>query len=460
MDRRAQFRGRDLTIRLPKVAPAFLGSANGFHNASWTNVVTPRNYGLNDSIATVYPSNLLDPKIPNLRWGECSPITREGWVLPQHMETPYDVLHLEIGRDAIVNWLKQSHIEAIPSDAGRVAEQIIAAVEGLHACAMFADPVIIKLLNEMASGGEDSGVPTQRWEAIFRNPDLRRMPWITLQRFLDALILRSGLQIKCPNCAKLNWYDVKTLDYEIVCHRCLKGFKFPQSAAQLSGLRWLYRAIGPFAVPGFANGGYCVALTLRFFAHALDLDNLLTWSTGLDLSFNGKQSEIDFAFWYQQRRFIREYSEPVLMIGEAKSFAAEAISKNDIDRIKDLAEKLPGAFLVFAVLKEKFSNREIEMLRGLANWGRRRQMDGRPRNPVVVLTGTELFASFRLSSAWKENSKASKLIEPSYLDLANPFTLAELTQQIYLNLPPFHADLEKKGGRKKIMQEPSTALHK
>jgi hypothetical protein len=377
-------RGNDLTVRIPKVVPAFLGSAQRYEDSSWTNVVGMHNYGLsNGNVATVYPINLFDPKIPNLRWGEWSPISREGWVLPQHMETSYEVLHLERGRDAIINWFGQRDIVAIPSDAGRVAEQIIAAVDGLHSCAMFADPDILKLLNEMATSGEDSGVPVQRWENILRSKDFKKMPWITLQRFLDASILRAGLEIKCPNCAKLNWYGVSLLDYDIICHRCLKEFKLPQTAAKLNGLRWLYRTIGPFAVPGFASGGYCVALALRLFAHVLNGENLLTWTTGLELSFEKSQSEVDFAFWYKRSRLFGT-EEPVLMIGEAKSFSNEAITKTDIDRIRTLAEKMPGAFLVFAVLKEALSVREIARLRSLAKWGRRRPLNGRPRNPVIV----------------------------------------------------------------------------
>ena len=419
------FRGVDLTIRIPKLAPSFLGSANGFERSSWANVVTIVRYGRADSIATVYPNNLLNPRIPNLRWGEFSPITREGWVLPQDIDTSYDVLHLELGRSAIINWLKSRDIEAAPSDAGRIAEQIIAAVEGLQSCALLADPSVIKLLNEMASGGDDSGVPTQRWENLFRRTDQGRMPWITLQRFVDAQILRSGLQIKCPNCSKLNWYDVKTLDYELTCHRCLKDYKFPQDAGHLNALRWLYRAIGPFAVPGFAGGGYCVALTLRFFAHALDIDCSLTWTTGLDLKINGKPSEIDFAFWYLRRRHLGGYGDPALMIGEAKSFAENAVTKADTDRIKELAEELPGAFLVFAVLKEHLTAGETALLRSLANWGRRRQFEGKPRNPLIVLTGTECHVV--PSRDWQSNPKVKALVG-SHADLANPLVLAEITQ--------------------------------
>ncbi|MEH2505868.1 hypothetical protein V1290_004679 [Bradyrhizobium sp. AZCC 1578] len=437
------FRGVDLTIRVPKLAPSFLGSANSFEKSTWANVVTIIKYGRADSIATVYPINFLNPRIPNLRWGEFSPITREGWVLPQDFDTSHDMLHLEFGRSAIIGWLKLRDIEANPSDAGRIAEQIIAAVEGLQSCAMLADPSVIKLLNEMASGGDDSGVPTQRWENIFKKTDRGRMPWITLQRFIDAQILRSGLQIKCPNCSKLNWYDVKTLDYDLICHRCLKAYKFPQDAAHLNGLRWLYRAIGPFAVPGFAGGGYCVALTLRFFGHALEIDCSLTWTTGLDLKINGKSSEIDFAFWYLRRRHFGEYGEPALMIGEAKSFAENAVTKADIDRIVELAEKLPGAFLVFAVLKEHLTTRETTLLRKLASWGRRRQFEGRPRNPLIVLTGKELFTTYRISRDWQSNPKVKALVG-SNADLANPLTLAEITQRLHLNMHPFHADFERR----------------
>lgn len=200
-------------------------------------------------------------------------------------------------------WFDQKEIKATPSDAGRVAEQIIRTVGGLRSCAMFAAKDIIELLDEMAAGKlfmnnlsegsveesnfPDRAVPLQRWERIFsaNNSSTKgRMPWITLEKFTKSSILRAGLEIKCPHCAQRNWFDIKSLDYDLVCSRCLKRFSFPQAASDLRGLKWLYRVIGPFATPHFARGGYSVALALRTFAHGLSSgDTRLTWTTGMVL---------------------------------------------------------------------------------------------------------------------------------------------------------------------------------
>jgi hypothetical protein len=48
----------------------------------------------------------------------------------------------------------------------------------------------------------------------------------------------------------------------------------------------------------------------------------------------------------------RREEEPVLVFGEAKSFAAESFKPEDIARMRKVAELFPGASIVFATLKE------------------------------------------------------------------------------------------------------------
>lgn len=55
--------------------------------------------------------------------------------------------------------------------------------------------------------------------------------------------------------------------------------------------------------------------------------------------------------------------------------------------MRKLAEKFPGAFLVFATLKDELSDAEKAEIGQLATWGRERLPDRRPRAPVIVLTG-------------------------------------------------------------------------
>jgi len=300
-----------LTVSFTTPAPEFLKRGRWYQRATWTNVIQPgRFFSQDDELATVYPTNTLDPRFPRLRHTDWAGVSREGWVFPQQHKGIGEYVQLQLGRTAFIEWFAGHGIKAVPSDAGRVAEQIIRAVGGLHSCAMFAEEPVIKLLDDMAatrvlrtkgSGAieethfPDRAAPLQRWQAVLNPKNKKgRMPWITLEKFTERSILRAGLEVKCPHCAQWNWFDLKSIDYTLVCSRCLKEFLFPQGAADLNRLRWLYRVIGPFATPDFARGGYSVALALRIFAHGISVgDHRVTWTTGLELDLGGRKVEID-----------------------------------------------------------------------------------------------------------------------------------------------------------------------
>ena len=110
--------------------------------------------------------------------------------------------------------------------------------------------------------------------------------------------------------------------------------------------------------------------------------------------------------------------------------------------MKALAEAFPGAVLVFATMKEaiELTNEEVTRLRKLAEWGREYVREvRRTRAPVILLTGTELFAGYSLHLAWKDKGgEHERLISPGYVQLDRLKTLADLTQQLYLNMPAYH----------------------
>jgi hypothetical protein len=100
-----------------------------------------------------------------------------------------------------------------------------------------------------------------------------------------------------------------------------------------------------------------------------------------------------------------------------------------------VAEKFPGAFIVFATLKDELSETEKSSIGELAMQGRVGLENGKPRSPVIVLTETELFASWDLARAWKgKGGQHARFADPS-VHLDNLWTLAQLTQQLYLGLP-------------------------
>jgi hypothetical protein len=439
--------GSNHYVKLPAPAPSFRNAMRHFAKARWANIISVGDLSQRPDPATVYPSNLWSPGYPRLATGRGFRIGREGWVLLQEHDIGYSLLELQEGRTSIVAWLKTQGIEATPSEEGQVASRVIATAETLLACGMFADQKTLQLLNEMAESHTevnrhgkrtvkftpDRSRHVQKISHHFKDREKRSFGyWNSLDYFLDRSVFRAGLSVQCPVCSYHNWFAVDNLSYKPTCSRCLNTFDFSQAPRDLQHLEWYYRVIGPFAAPDYARGSYAVALTLRTLAPH-DYSNI-TWSTGLRLEPLG--CEIDLVAWHQSTRIgLDELDEPVLVLGEAKSFGVGSINDATIGSLKTVAERFPGAMMVVSTLREirNYSLAEVALLRHLALWGRRKRHRGQPINPLIVLTGTELFAKHNLSEAWKQIDGKEM---HAAIDLHDLHTLAEMTQNRYLGLGP------------------------
>jgi hypothetical protein len=262
---------------------------------------------------------------------------------------------------------------------------------------------------------------------------------ISIDTFVESGALRLGLEVSCPNCENRNWYGVTAIDETVACERCLKKYDFPQGSLNLKRSPWRFRVTGPFALPNFAGGAYATVLALRCLSHGIGSSrNSLTYSTSLNLELGGFNVEVDFAGWYRRETHFGEGEEPAFFIGEAKSFASDALTDKDVGRMKQVAKSLPGTYILFAVLKLSLSSVEKDRVRKLATWGRYRLPDGRQRAPVIVLTGRELLTDRPIRSVWKDaGGRRKKLLEPAYMRLDNLDTLADFTQQINLGMPSY-----------------------
>lgn len=104
-----------------------------------------------------------------------------------------------------------------------------------------------------------------------------------------------------------------------------------------------------------------------------------------------------------------------------------------------LAETFPGSILVFATMKDgkDLSKDEINRIRRIAYWGREYNKErNQIRAPVIVLTGTELFTAHYLQESWKtKGGKHEQIAAISSIGLDNLRTLADITQQLYLDMP-------------------------
>ena len=459
------------SVRFTSVSPEFAERFGGT-SARWANVLTLSDYGQRTGLALVLPSRLVDPHRNHIRLGMDPLVTsREGWVLLERYKDHGEYLRLLPGREAITGWLRRMGIEAGPSDPGRVADQVLASVRGFWGTHILADAETLRLLDKMAKsvrrGPEgtieeypDRTAPVQEWQSMLARRAARRpLPKAELDDFVRAGALRLGLEVTCPNCEKKNWYGLSDLAGRVECMRCLQKYDFPQGSLCFRNTPWQYRVAGPYSVPDFAGGAYATVLTLRTFARGLSVgDHSITYSTNLDFKLNGTPAEADFALWYRREQLgggIAE--EPAFVVGEAKSFAYEAIRKADVDRLQAVGNKLPGTFLVFSVLKDSLSDAERKRVSRLALWGRIPLPDGRPRAPVIVLTGSELFAEHYVEQTWKElGGTHAALVQHASVRIDNLQTLADLRQQLYLGLPSYWSWLEERRKRRSAKTDART----
>src|SRR5262249_42607509 len=130
--------------------------------------------------------------------------------------------------------------------------------------------------------------------------------------------------------------------------------------------------------------------------------------------------------------------EPALVFGETKSFGEEVFHQRDVDRLKALSELFPGAFVVLSAMKKDFGEAERARMRAFAEWGRVPTKNGQPRASIIILTGNELFAEDSIKYAWEKlGGRHTALMENPSLHLDDLWTLADLTQQLYLDMPSY-----------------------
>lgn len=267
----------------------------------------------------------------------------------------------------------------------------------------------------------------------------------TFETLVDHNAVELGYELKCTKCGSWSWHELRKLGPQITCHLCLKSFDFPvKNPGGSQQGRWAYRVIGPFALPDYAGGGYAAALSIRFFGQVVGgiSGPTITWAAGQNLTFRGGQSsEVDFALWYQRKEIARCDFPTEILFGEAKSFGKDAFEDRDVARMRGLAERYPGAIFVFATMRngEDLTADEITRIRRFAEWGRKHDRSRRrTRAPVIVLTGTELFAAHSLEQAWKDKGgRHAQLIEPAWIRTENLTTIADLSQQLYLGMPSY-----------------------
>ncbi|MBN1970359.1 MAG: hypothetical protein JW870_13405 [Candidatus Delongbacteria bacterium] len=462
----------DGMFRFNNLSPDFVNRFTS--SSSWANIIHIKEELDKNEIATIFPASIRNPSFPNLSFYNKRILSNsEGLIDYQNHNNWYENWKAIDGTSAFKAWFKTQNINTEISTAGKTLLQIIKSLKGFWGVRYISHPVIIERLNSMAcklskSSEEIEGARKEYLGRTVKYHDLKKeineisedisMPLFWKKKVIELLIkynvIKLGLEIKCNVCDHRNWYSIDSLKYELICENCLKTFSFPQHNPSNREIEWCYRVIGPFAKPDYAQGAYASALALRFFKDIdSGLSSSLTWCTSLELD---QKNEVDFLLWYQRKRIIENNYGVDLVFGESKSFAKNAFKEKDLKSLQNLALRFPGSILVCATMKDKLDKKEKERIAKMALWGRANTSMGITRAPLIVLTATELFSlsSFGLRFIWeKKGGKHAQLIKPGYIREDNLRVLADLTQQVYLDLPSYHQWLNAKWEKKRIKRK-------
>jgi hypothetical protein len=436
----------DQLCQLPALAPSFVDEFGSAAAARWANVLTfSPPWGDAETLALVIPSSLDVTKPRRFGFaGDPRLASREGLVLPKNYKHDRTLIRMMTGPEALRAWLNDQGVAVTRSDAGRAADQVLERFGGTWGTFIIQDEETVKFLNQVAQSGTKSAHHLE-WARVLkkRAEKSKAQPAVVpkLADLVDRGAARLGLKIACPKCSEPNWYAATELRGVLACEGCLAHFKFPEGTLDLCKSPWHYRVVGPFSKLDYAGGAYAVALAISLFARRLDtLGTDVTYAAGLGLTLRNahaakRQAECDFALWYRPREVAPQPdAEPTLIFGEAKSFGRDTFQPKDVARLWRLWMRFPCAFMAFATLRGTLEDAEVRRIRRFASAARAAAKLSVA--PIIILTGTELFAAYSVEASWKESGgERAALLASQRRGLADPWRLAELTQRVYLGVP-------------------------
>ena len=363
-------------------------------------------------------------------------VSRKGLVYLSRCSRSTVSLPLPQAEVVFTKWFESKDWRVELSPPGRIAKQMILQLGKENGVWFLAQEGILQLLKKMNSNDQKSA-PEEfvRSEVqkianqtkYKRDGEAERI----IQRLIDAKVFQLGMEIQCPICTRRSWYSVKAADYELQCLQCLSQVSLPPDSKKV---KWAYRTLGPFSLPNQADGAYTVLLTLRFFSDLLLLGGATTPLLSFTAEKNGMKIEADLALFFQVPGLVNSNYE--LIFAECKTF--NDFQKKDVDRMKDLGKSFPGSVLVFAKLGESLDDDEKRILRLVVNRSRKSRKNGRPFNPILILTGTELFWQSSLSEWRQKMQEKIKFISSPSGPRSELLEICGSTQQVYLDMGPWN----------------------
>ncbi|MBL1140406.1 MAG: hypothetical protein HND53_00045 [Proteobacteria bacterium] len=394
--------------------------------------VDSRVYGNDELLAEVIPlgGEILSRAVGKYSLREWR-ISRSGPVYLSHYENWTVSYEIPLAEPVMTAWFKEKGWEVDISPSGKVAKQMIKQLGGLWGVVHLKEEKLIKLLQELSNNGFINEYDFKGRISQITNSD---EVWISrdeyIKRLLEKEIFQLGVELKCPICTQRSWYSLNDMNSEVRCNGCLSDYKV--QSLDLSDKKWAYKSFGTFGLPKQAYGAFGVLLALQFLVK--DNHERATALLSFVAKKNNKEIEADLCLVTEKE--FRDNSTQDLLFCECKTY--NKFEKKDVDRMRVLAKEFPGAVLVFSTLRMDLTTTEKRMLKPLVNSGRRYWKAEKTYNPVIVLTGNELFSSHGIPYCWKDKEgKAGEIAESNFYPRGLS-DIADVTQQIYLDMKPYH----------------------
>jgi len=335
-------------------------------------------------------------------------VSREGIITTSAEFSTIRTLRAPTGLNIFSTFAKGKGLSLSVSPAGDICTQIIKALGGIESIRIVArSPELLHFLNSLAHENIEvesddrlrkirkAYAPYSKTLEIVRRATPG--PEIAKENFFQALIntrvLSVGLALRCQECNHTSWHALDSIAPKMVCPRCFSELGFP-GASPPRKEDWAYRVSGPFAAENFAHGAYCVASTLHLLTEKIVTES--TWIPSFRLIKDGREVECDFGMFARPSR-LSHATRPFLVLGECKTFGV--FTSADFTKARYLAETFPGSVLCFSTFRDTLTSKEIKALAKIVRRGRLPFGVGKIRNPVLVLTGQELFSQF----AWNKD---------------------------------------------------------
>ena len=404
---------------------------------------------------------------------------------------PYETgeyLRFPLAEEVMQRWFDSHGWKIELSPPGRLAKQMLKQLGGIWGIEQIANKQVIELIKDMTSGSiklplrrqifnlikaktssaetlenddiwkivdwiqeklvkANSGIEKSMsrqefWRRIRKAADEQPIPFppqYLLESLISAGIFKLGYDIQCPLCQQHSWYSLTELDYNLTCKKCTGNYTVPTHSVK--EIKPHYTASGPFALPNRAHGAPIVLLCLRFFSKVMHS----TICPILSFEEKDKTLEIDLALHLETRAFGEVQRD--LLLFECKT--ENLFTSKDRDKMEYLARLFEGAVLVFATLRDELTEKEKKLLRPLVNKGRKYWKAERPYNPVLILTGNELFGHLSVTKSWEKLSQRHQQASKWHSIDLKLMELCDATQQLYLDMESWHDWLEVKWERRR-----------